>query len=116
MEAERARNNRISFRLTDEELDLIRKKMTIAGIVNREAYLRKMALDGRIIRLDVAEPELRNISSLLRYLSNNLNQIARRVNESGRLYAADLQDIRESQECLCDLVRDMVGKLSALLR
>jgi len=50
------------------------------------AYLRKMAIDGYVVKLDL--PELRELVSLLRYSSNNINQLTRRVHETGRVYAA----------------------------
>ena len=78
------RNIRISVRLTEEEHRLLKKKMARIGVTNQEAFLRKMALDGLVIKLDL--PELKQMISLLRYTSNNINQIAKRLNESGRAY------------------------------
>ena len=63
------------------------------GTKNREAYLRKMALDGYVVQLDL--PELKELVSLLRRSSNNLNQLTRRVHETGRVYDADLEDIAQ---------------------
>ena len=77
------RSIRISVRLTEEEHRLLKEKMARIGVTNQEAFLRKMALDGLVIRLDL--PELKQMISLLRYTSNNINQIAKRLNESGRL-------------------------------
>ena len=72
------RNIRISVRLTEEEHRLLKEKMARIGVTNQEAFLRKMALDGLVIRLDL--PELKQMISLLRYTSNNINQIARKAN------------------------------------
>lgn len=69
------RNIRISVRLTEEEHRLLKEKMARIGVTNQEAFLRKMALDGLVIRLDL--PELKQMISLLRYTSNNINQIAK---------------------------------------
>ena len=52
------------------------------------AYLRKMALDGYVVKLDL--PELKELVSLMRRSSNNLNQLTRKVHETGRVYDADL--------------------------
>ena len=60
--------------------------MAQLGTTNREAYLRKMALDGYVVRLEL--PELKELVSLMRYSSNNLNQLARRAHETGRIYDA----------------------------
>ena len=78
----RKRNIQLNFRVTAEELKQIEEKMGQLGIFNREAYLRKMALDGYAVKLDL--PELKELLSLLRRSSNNLNQLVRRVNFSRR--------------------------------
>ena len=72
------RSIRISVRLTEEEHRLLKEKMARIGVTNQEAFLRKLALDGLVIKLDL--PELKQMISLLRYTSNNINQIARSVN------------------------------------
>lgn len=95
------RNIRISVRLTEEEHRLLKEKMARIGVTNQEAFLRKMALDGLVIRLDL--PELKQMISLLRYTSNNINQIAKRLNESGRAYDTDLAEILERQKQLWGL-------------
>ena len=73
----------MNFRVSPEELALIEQKMSQLGTVNREAYLRKMALDGYVVKLDL--PELKELVSLMRYSSNNLNQLTRKVHETGRV-------------------------------
>lgn len=75
--------------------------MARIGVTNQEAFLRKMALDGLVIKLDL--PELKQMISLLRYTSNNINQIAKRLNESGRAYDTDLAEILESRSSYGDL-------------
>ena len=110
--ANRKRNIRIRFRVTPEEKVLIEEKMTQVGTSNMEAYLRKMAIDGYILKLDL--PELKEMISLLRRTSNNLNQIARRTNQTGRLYWEDLGDILQNQEHLWQAANEILGKLSAL--
>ena len=77
----RKRNIQLNFRVTAEELKQIEEKMGQLGVFNREAYLRKMALDGYAVKLDL--PELKELLSLLRRSSNNLNQLVRRVNCHG---------------------------------
>lgn len=106
------RNIRISVRLTEEEHRLLKEKMARIGVTNQEAFLRKMALDGLVIRLDL--PELKQMISLLRYTSNNINQIAKRLNESGRAYDTDLTEILEKQKQLWGLANRILMKLSAI--
>lgn len=106
------RSIRISVRLTEEEHRLLKEKMARIGVTNQEAFLRKMALDGLVIRLDL--PELKQMISLLRYTSNNINQIAKRLNESGRAYDTDLAVILEKQKQLWELANKILIKLSAI--
>ena len=79
----RKREVQLNFRVSPEELALIEQKMSQFGTKNREAYLRKMALDGYVVKLEL--PELKELLSLMRYSSNNLNQLTKRVHETGRI-------------------------------
>ena len=110
--AKRKREVQVNFRVSPEELTLIEQKMSQLGTVNREAYLRKMALDGYVVKLDL--PELKELVSLMRYSSNNLNQLTRRVHETGRIYDADLEDITRRQEALWDGVHQVLTQLAKL--
>ena len=108
----RKRGVQLNFRVSEEELAAIESKMEQLGIFNREAYLRKMALDGYAVRLDL--PELKELLSLLRRHSSNLNQLARRVNTTGRVYEADLADIAKRQEQLWESVREVLNQLASI--
>lgn len=108
----RKREVQLNFRVSPEELALIEQKMAQLGTSNREAYLRKMALDGYVVRLEL--PELKELVSLMRYSSNNLNQLARRAHETGRIYDADLEDISRRQEALWDGVHQVLTQLAKL--
>ena len=108
----RKREVQLNFRVSPEELALIEQKMAQLGTKNREAYLRKMALDGYVVRLEL--PELKELVSLMRYSSNNLNQLTRRVHETGRIYDADLEDITHRQEALWDGVHQVLTQLAKL--
>ena len=108
----RKRDVQLNFRVSPEELALIEQKMAQLGTKNREAYLRKMALDGYVVRLEL--PELKELVSLMRYSSNNLNQLARRAHETGRIYDADLEDITRRQEALWDGMHQVLTQLAKL--
>ena len=108
----RKREVQLNFRVSPEELALIEQKMAQLGTTNRKAYLRKMALDGYVVRLEL--PELKELVSLMRYSSNNLNQLARRAHETGRIYDADLEDISRRQEALWDGVHQVLTQLAKL--
>lgn len=108
----RKRDVQVNFRVSQEELALIEQKMAQLGTKNREAYLRKMALDGYVVKLEL--PQLKELVSLMRYSSNNLNQLTRKVHETGRIYDADLEDISQRQEQLWQDVKEILTQLSKL--
>ena len=101
-----------NIRMTPDELQAIQKKMEQFGTTNFSAFVRKMAIDGYVVKLEL--PELKELVSLLRYSSNNLNQLTRRVHESGRIYEADLEDIHQNQERLWSAAQEILDKLSKL--
>ena len=106
------RDVQIIFRVTPEEKELIEAKMAQYGATSMASYLRKMAIDGYIINLDL--PELREISTLLRRAGNNINQIARRANQTRRVYETDIQDIQRLQGVLLERFGKVLSTLSAL--
>ena len=108
----RKRNVQIIFWVTEVERDMIEQKMAQVGTDNLSAYLRKIAIDGYIVKLDL--PELREMISLLRRSSNNLNQIAKRLNETGRFYAADLEDMLRRQEQLWQTANRILSRLAVV--
>lgn len=93
------------FKLSPGEREHIEKMMALAGFRNMSAYIRKMAANGYVIRLDL--PELDECSKLLRSASNNLNQIARRINSGGIMYPDEIVAV---QSCLDDN-RALFGKI-----
>lgn len=110
--AERTRSVPIVFWVTEKEKQLIQKKMELMGVINMSAYLRKMAIDGYTVKLDL--PELKQMVSLLRYAGNNLNQLTKRVHETGRIYDTDLEDIKQNQERLWQAAENIITALSAV--
>ena len=107
--AKRKRDIQLKFRVTPQEREMIETKMAQFGTTNMAAYLRKMAIDGYVVKLDL--PELRELVSLLRYSSNNLT---RRAHETGRIYETDLEDIQQSQERIWTAAEKIVSSLAAL--
>ena len=91
---------RVEFVMSEQEAELVKGRMAELGITNLSAYLRKMAVDGYIIHLDMSD--IQEMIRLLRICSNNLNQYARRANETGRIYAADVDDLRTRLDSLWD--------------
>ena len=110
--AKRKRNIVIRFRVTPEEREMIESKMAQFGTSNMAAYLRKISSDGYVVRLDL--PELREMVSLLRRSSNNLNQIAKRVNETSRIYDADIDCLKENQEKIWSAANGILTELASI--
>ena len=110
--AKRKRNVVIPFRVTPEEREMIESKMAQFGTSNMAAYLRKISIDGYVVRLDL--PELREMVSLLRRSSNNLNQIAKRVNETSRIYDADIDCLKENQEKIWSAANGILTRLAGI--
>ena len=110
--AKRKRDVPLLFWVSPEEKALIQKKMEQIGTTNLSAYLRKMAIDGYVVNLEL--PELNEMVSLLRRSSSNLNQLTRRVHEMGRLYDADLEDLHQKQDMLWDAAQKILKSLAKI--
>ena len=108
----RNRTEQIKFWATPEEKDLILKKMELYGTSNMGAYLRKIAIDGYVIKLEL--PELKEMIRLLGIANNNINQIARSLNSTGRIYEADIQEIRDRIDGLYDYARKILDSLAKI--
>ena len=106
------RDQQLHFRVSKPELERIRYKMESSGILSIGSYLRKMALDGYCLHLDLKE--LRRMAYLLQMCSNNLNQFAKDANENGRVYAADMEDLRQRLDELIDIGRQILSRLAEL--
>ena len=106
------RDQQLHFRVSKPELERIRNKMEASGILSIGSYLRKMALDGYCLHLDL--PQLRRMAYLLQMCSNNLNQYAKRANESGKIYATDMEDLRQRLDELIDIGRQILSRLAEL--
>lgn len=106
------RDLQIHFRVSKPEWERIHQKMESCGILSIGSYLRKMALDGYCLRLDL--PELRRMAYLLQMCSNNLNQYTKAANENGQVYAADLEDLRTRLDELIVIGREILSRLADL--
>lgn len=107
--AKRKREQRIFFRVSEQELALISERMKLTGIQNREAYLRKMAIDGYILNLDLSD--IQKMIGLLGNAANNLNQIAKRVNISQSIYKDDIKDLQENYNKLWEMSKIILDRL-----
>ena len=108
----RKRNVMLAARVTEEERELIARRMEQAGIRSLRAYLLKMAVDGYVINLDLSD--VGEMVSLLRRSSNNLNQIAKRANETRSIYEADIQDLQQHYDKLWEQANRILKGLAKL--
>ncbi len=106
----RNRKDGIYFMVSEQERQLIEEKMKLAGIQNMRAYLLKMAVDGYVIKLDFSD--VRELVSLLRNTTNNMNQIAKRANETNHIYEADIKDLQAHYDSLWEKAEGIMRKLA----
>jgi SepF-like predicted cell division protein (DUF552 family) len=109
---ERKRSKQLKIWVSQEEQDMIHQKMAEFGTDNMGAFVRKMVIDGYIVKLDL--PELQEIIRLLGSIANNVNQIARRVNAGGNVYKEDLEDINTNLDQNYKMLRKVMKSLSKI--
>lgn len=100
------------FKVSPEEKAVIEQKMALLGTANQRAYLRKIAVDGYVVQVDMAC--VKELVMLLRTVSANVNQIARRTNETRNLYAEDVEDLRRGYTEVWGAVRTLLNKFEKL--
>lgn len=106
------RDQDVHFLASKEEVERIHQKMAEIGVRSMGAYLRKMALDGYCINLDLQD--VKELVSLLRRCSNNLNQYAKQANATGNIYEADIQDLQERLEEIWGSMKELLVRLSSI--
>ena len=99
----RTRPARIEFRVTEQERQLIQKKMEQLGTKNMGAYLRKMAIDGYIIKVDYAEQK--KLAAAVSRAAANINHICRRINQTDHCYAEDVDELKARQAEIWQLLK-----------
>ena len=106
------RNKWVHFVMSQDELDRMQQKMQEVGIQNKSAYLRKMALDGYCVNLELED--VKKMVSLLRYCSNNLNQYAKRANTTNSIYADDIQNLQNQLEEIWLSAKEILARLAVI--
>lgn len=105
-------NEKLKFRISAEEVERIKVKMEDAGILNMSAYIRKMALDGICVRMDLGD--VRQLVILLRRCTSNLEQYAKKANETGSVYAAEIANLQIRLDEIWELTRQSLARLAAI--
>jgi len=95
-----------------DELELIRERMAEAGIQNMSAYMRKMALNGFVLHVDLSD--IRELVSLQRRCANNLNQVAVHANTYG-IYPSEIAALQKDYADLWEPLSELLKKLSAVV-
>ena len=104
--ANRTRPIRLKFRVTEAEKKKIKKRMAQAKLDNQEAYIRKMAIDGYIVNLEI--PGLKELVTDMRVYSKRFNEITKRVNATDNIYPEDISEMRT-------MLRDIYDRQKAIL-
>jgi len=99
----RKREIMLRFRVTEDERDLIYKKMRLLHTNNLAAYMRKIAIDGYILAVD--NSDIKAMTAEIQKIGVNINQIAKRVNSTTRIYEQDITEIKEALEEIWRLQR-----------
>ena len=90
----------MQIRLTEAEYEAIERKFRSSGLRSRSEFIRAMIFEGYIVNLD--EEKFDKIYKLIGSISNNVNQIAVRVNSTNKIYAEDIVNIKEGQDKICN--------------
>lgn len=106
------RGKQMNVLVSESEMKRIRLKMEELEISCLNAYVRKMALDGYCVKLDLQD--VKEMVSLLRRCSNNLNQYAKRANETGNIYAEDIKDLQNRFEEIWNVAKEIMARLSTI--
>ena len=101
--ADRTRPIRIEFCVTEQEKELIESKMAQLGTRNMGAYLRKMAIDGYIIKVDYTEQK--KLAAAVSRAAANINHICRRINQTGHFYEDDIVELKAKQREIWELCK-----------
>ena len=112
MSANRKRSVHLHVLVTPEEYDLIHERMDEAGVRNAGAYVRKMTLNGYVLHVDLSP--VRQLVSLQRRCSNNINQIAIHANTYG-IYEHEIKGLQKDYTELWGPLSELLKQLSALV-
>ena len=110
----RARDIPLYVRVSQAEYDLIQERMSESGTKNMAAYIRKMALNGYVLHVDLAP--VKELVSLQRRCSNNLNQIAASVNTYGGVYPQELTALQKDYAALWSPLSDLIKQLADIVK
>ncbi|MEL5899447.1 plasmid mobilization relaxosome protein MobC [Clostridium sporogenes] len=109
--ANRLRKNDIHVMVTDEEKELFKKKLEMSKSKSMGHFIRKSVLEAQIFVIDMNI--FRRLQTLIGKNSNNINQIAKRVNSTGIIYREDIEDLKKEND---DISREIIKIQNILTR
>ena len=103
------RKNVVKTRMSDEELEYFNRKFEMSGLKSKSEFMRLMFFEGMIVKFNDRDMEFltRQISGM----TSNINQIAARVNSTDKIYAEDIEEIRQKQEEIWQQLRYLESQL-----
>lgn len=107
--ASRMRNINVKFMVTSEEKQLLDAKMLLFGTRNMGAYLRKMAIDGMVIKKDYSD--IRKLLGEIGKIGSNINQIAKRANENLHIHQSEVEAVLRKQTEVEQLIKELLKKM-----
>ncbi len=107
-----AKDKVLVVRISQSDLERIQAKMEEIGVENMSAYVRKMALDGICVNMDLSD--VTQMVRLLRYASNNLNQYTKKAHALGSIYAEDIADLQTRLDDLWESCKDILARLATV--
>jgi len=116
MSAKKKRKRGISVKLwiSEAEQDIIHKRMEELGTKNMSAFIRKMALNGYILHVDLTP--VKELVSLQRRCANNMNQIATGVNTFGGIYPHEITALQNDYESLWNPISELLEQFIKLTK
>ncbi len=104
----RERQNRLTLRLNDDELYILEQKCKASNMKDKSSFLRHLIIYGYVYDIDYSD--LREYNYTLGKISGNLNQIAKRMNATGNVYKADVEEVKKLMKQVWDTQKAMLSK------
>ena len=98
MKDENKRNLYLKVRVSQAEMDAIKRKFQNSGMSSLSGFVRAMIFEGYIVQFD--ESKQNELVRLAGNIANNVNQIAVRVNSTDKVYEDDLKEIKDGVDKL----------------
>lgn len=108
----RTKTRSVEVLFSPEEYKLLYLRSEEAGVRFLGPFIRKMALDGYIVKLDTSD--IHEMTSLLRRCSNNLNQLAKKANATGSIYGPEIAELQVKQDEIWEMAKEILARLSSI--